>query len=116
MQEIAFQSIRNQNFSERGAPPGPPGGVNPLFKRILDPSLQPVKMEMRKMHNNNNDLLSRFRRRLKESEDLSFGNNVYKVTFTEKDEFPLFGHKYDFHLDSVVDCPEFLVNFPLLEK
>ena len=74
-------------------------------------------MEMWKMHNNNNnDLLSRFRRRLKESEDLSFGNNVYKVTFTEKDEFPLFGHKYDFHLDSVVDCPEFLVNFPLLEK
>ena len=107
MQEIAFQSIRNQNFSERGAPPGPPGGVNP----------QLVKMEMWKMHNNNNnDLLSRFRRRLKESEDLSFGNNVYKVTFTEKDEFPLFGHKYDFHLDSVVDCPEFLVNFPLLEK
>ena len=40
MQEIAFQNIRNQNFSERGMPPEPPGGVNPLFKKILDPPLE----------------------------------------------------------------------------
>ena len=39
MQEIAFQSIRNQTFSERGMPPDPPGFVNPLFKKILDPPL-----------------------------------------------------------------------------
>ena len=39
MQEIAFQSIRNQIFSERGMPLDPPGGVNPLFKNILAPPL-----------------------------------------------------------------------------
>ena len=39
MQEIAFQSIRNKNFSERSMPLDPPGGGNPLFKKILDPSL-----------------------------------------------------------------------------
>ncbi|XP_068724969.1 mRNA cap guanine-N7 methyltransferase-like [Montipora capricornis] len=55
-------------------------------------------------------------RRLEKSEDLSFGNDVYKVTFAQKDDYPLFGCKYDFHLEGVVDCPEFLVYFPLLEK
>lgn len=30
--------------------------------------------------------------------------------------FPLFGAKYNFHLEGVVDCPEFLVYFPVLEK
>ena len=39
MQEIAFQSIRNKKFSERSMPLDPPGGGNPLFKKILDPSL-----------------------------------------------------------------------------
>ena len=37
MQEIAFQSIRNEKFSEWGMLPDPPGGVNPLLKKILDP-------------------------------------------------------------------------------
>lgn len=55
-------------------------------------------------------------RRLEKSEDLSFGNDVYRVTFEKKDDYPLFGCKYDFHLEGVVDCPEFLVFFPLLEK
>ncbi|XP_078365373.1 mRNA cap guanine-N(7) methyltransferase-like isoform X2 [Oculina patagonica] len=55
-------------------------------------------------------------RRLEKSEDLSFGNDVYKVTFEKKDDYPLFGCKYGFHLEGVVDCPEFLVYFPLLEK
>jgi len=41
---------------------------------------------------------------------------VYRVTFEKKDDYPLFGCKYDFHLEGVVDCPEFLVFFPLLEK
>ena len=58
------------------------------------------------------------RRRLRDSPDKSFGNDVYRVTFEEKDpaSMPLFGAKYDFHLEGVVDCPEFLVYFPLLEK
>ena len=30
---------KNATFSERGMPPDPPGGVNPLFKKILDPPL-----------------------------------------------------------------------------
>lgn len=54
--------------------------------------------------------------RLRQAEDLSFGNDVYRITFASKDNFPLFGCKYDFHLEGVVDCPEFLVYFPLLEK
>ena len=61
-------------------------------------------------------LLLSFRRRLEKSEDLSFGNDVYRVTFEKKDDYPLFGCKYDFHLEGVVDCPEFLVYFPLLER
>ncbi|XP_050399183.2 mRNA cap guanine-N7 methyltransferase [Patella vulgata] len=57
-------------------------------------------------------------KRLRNSADNSFGNDVYKITFpnTDKSTFPLFGAKYDFHLEGVVDCPEFLVYFPLLEK
>ncbi|XP_052819124.1 mRNA cap guanine-N7 methyltransferase-like [Mya arenaria] len=57
-------------------------------------------------------------RRVRDSDDMSFGNDVYRVTFeTEnKEELPLFGAKYNFHLEGVVDCPEFLVFFPVLEK
>ena len=33
MQEIAFQSIRNQTFSDLGIALDPPWGVNPLFKK-----------------------------------------------------------------------------------
>ena len=52
------------------------------------------------------------------AEGMSFGNDVYRVTFLgeEKDKLPLFGAKYDFHLEGVVDCPEFLVHFPTLVK
>lgn len=32
------------------------------------------------------------------------------------EDFPLFGAKYNFHLEGVVDCPEFLVYFPVFEK
>lgn len=53
-------------------------------------------------------------KRLKASPDSSFGNDVYKITFEEKENLPLFGAKYHFHLEGVVDCPEFLVYFPLL--
>ena len=42
MQEIAFQSIRNQKFSERSMPPDAPGGVNPLFKN--NPGSAPVML------------------------------------------------------------------------
>jgi len=57
-------------------------------------------------------------RRLRSSPENSFGNDVYKITFDQdsKDKFPIFGTKYDFHLEGVVDCPEFLVYLPVVEK
>ncbi|XP_010146810.1 PREDICTED: mRNA cap guanine-N7 methyltransferase [Eurypyga helias] len=55
-------------------------------------------------------------KRLEASETNSFGNEVYTVKFEKKGEYPLFGCKYDFHLEEVVDVPEFLVYFPLLEE
>jgi len=57
-------------------------------------------------------------RRLRQSSDTSFGNDIYNISFESQDKnnFPLFGAKYNFHLEGVVDCPEFLVNFAALEK
>lgn len=53
-------------------------------------------------------------KRLEASEGDSFGNEVYRVKFQKKGDYPLYGCKYDFHLEEVVDVPEFLVYFPLL--
>ncbi|KAK2166906.1 hypothetical protein NP493_1300g00064 [Ridgeia piscesae] len=57
-------------------------------------------------------------KRLRASEDMSFGNEVYRIEFEtpNKTQLPLFGAKYNFYLEGVVDCPEFLVHFPLVEK
>ncbi|CAH8662350.1 unnamed protein product [Schistosoma curassoni] len=65
-------------------------------------------------------------------EEIKFGNPVYSVTFPKasfsisrittqtKDAveltFPLFGAKYNFFLDGVVNCPEFVVYPPLLDR
>ncbi|XP_039593783.1 mRNA cap guanine-N7 methyltransferase [Polypterus senegalus] len=54
-------------------------------------------------------------KRLENSDGNSFGNKVYSVTFQKKGDFPLFGCQYDFNLEGVVNVPEFLVYFPLLE-
>lgn len=63
---------------------------------------------------NANEIVSR----AKKSSDYSFGNRIFniKLLFNPEDGYPLFGGKYDFHLEGVVDCPEFLVNFDLLVK
>ncbi|XP_037790236.1 mRNA cap guanine-N7 methyltransferase-like isoform X2 [Penaeus monodon] len=56
--------------------------------------------------------------RLKNSEDgLSFGNEVYQIKFPEdRPATPLlFGDRYNFYLQDVVDCPEFLIHPPTLE-
>lgn len=47
-----------------------------------------------------------------------FGNDIYSVEFLceSKTDIPLFGAKYNFQLEGVVDCPEFLVHFPTLCK
>lgn len=66
-----------------------------------------------RMMNSNRECLSS--RRLKESDGLSFGNDVFLVTFSSKEDFPLFGCKYNFQLEGVVDCPEFLVNFEMFK-
>lgn len=61
-------------------------------------------------------------KRLKDCGSNSYGNDIYSITFEktydqyEKEGFPLFGCKYNFHLDNVVDCPEFLVHFSVLEE
>lgn len=56
------------------------------------------------------------RKRVEASDSLSFGSDVFKVTFQNKGSYPLFGCQYHFNLDHVVDVPEFLVYFPLLEQ
>ncbi|XP_066479879.1 mRNA cap guanine-N7 methyltransferase isoform X2 [Tiliqua scincoides] len=53
-------------------------------------------------------------KRLEASQTDSFGNEIYTVKFEKKGEYPLFGCKYDFNLEGVVNVPEFLVYFPLL--
>uniref|UniRef100_A0A3P8RZN4 mRNA cap guanine-N(7) methyltransferase n=1 Tax=Amphiprion percula TaxID=161767 RepID=A0A3P8RZN4_AMPPE len=53
-------------------------------------------------------------KRLEASDSLSFGNEVFKVSFQSR-SYPLFGCQYHFSLEDVVNVPEFLVYFPLLE-
>ncbi|XP_054462260.1 mRNA cap guanine-N7 methyltransferase-like isoform X2 [Anoplopoma fimbria] len=54
-------------------------------------------------------------KRLEASDSLSFGNEVFKVSFQSKGSYPLFGCQYHFSLEDVVDVPESLVYFPLFE-
>lgn len=50
------------------------------------------------------------------TEELSFGNSVYKITF-ENHERPLFGHKYWFFLqDAVENVPEYVVQWENFEQ
>ncbi|OAD54011.1 mRNA cap guanine-N7 methyltransferase, partial [Eufriesea mexicana] len=47
----------------------------------------------------------------------SFGNEIYNVNFCcDKAKPPLFGAKYHFQLEGVVNCPEFLVYLPVFCK
>uniref|UniRef100_A0A671NL53 mRNA (guanine-N(7))-methyltransferase n=1 Tax=Sinocyclocheilus anshuiensis TaxID=1608454 RepID=A0A671NL53_9TELE len=55
-------------------------------------------------------------KRLEASDSNSFGNEVFRVTFQKKADYPLFGCQYDFSLEGVVNVPEFLVYFPLFEE
>lgn len=57
-------------------------------------------------------------KRLRESKNNSFGNELYNIKFEKQDreEFPLFGDKFNFQLENVVEnCPEYLINFDCLE-
>lgn len=60
-----------------------------------------------------NDIMKRQR----EADSEEFGNEIYRISFLcDTETPPLFGAKYNFELDGVVNCPEFLVHFPLLVK
>lgn len=60
-----------------------------------------------------NDIMKRQR----DANSSEFGNEIYRINFLcDTETPPLFGAKYNFELDGVVNCPEFLVYFPLLEK
>lgn len=56
-------------------------------------------------------------KRLRSSKENSFGNDLYNIKFynESKEDFPLFGHKFDFQLQNVVECPEYVINFDALE-
>lgn len=56
-------------------------------------------------------------RRQRAANAMEFGNELYKIGFLCDAECPpLFGAKYNFQLHGVVDCPEFLVHFPMMVK
>lgn len=56
--------------------------------------------------------------RMKASSSLSVSNEVYTIEFPKdrSENPPLFGDRYNFFLEGVVDCPEFLVHPPTLQK
>jgi len=56
-------------------------------------------------------------KRQRKVESDTFGNDIFQIKFlSDPNDVPIFGAKYNFHLDGVVDCPEFLVYFPALIK
>ncbi|KIK03835.1 hypothetical protein K443DRAFT_652210 [Laccaria amethystina LaAM-08-1] len=47
-----------------------------------------------------------------DTDDLSFGNSVYRIRFENRDSKPMFGHKYWFFLqDAVENVPEYVVRW-----
>ncbi|CAL7935904.1 unnamed protein product [Xylocopa violacea] len=59
------------------------------------------------------DLVSRWQK----CDGNNFGNDIYNVQFfCDKTKPPLFGAKYHFQLEGVVNCPEFLVYLPVFRK
>ena len=47
-----------------------------------------------------------------DSKDLTFGNSVYKIRFEDRENRPIFGHRYWFYLqDAVDDVPEYVVHW-----
>ncbi|CAI7993579.1 mRNA cap guanine-N7 methyltransferase [Geodia barretti] len=69
-----------------------------------------------------NEIVRRLREADQRREDGSWyiGNDVFSVTLDPdldpRESLPLFGAKYNFKLHGVVDLPEYLVHFPLLEE
>jgi mRNA (guanine-N7-)-methyltransferase len=60
-----------------------------------------------------NDIMKRQRA----AQSNTFGNDIFEIKFhSDPNDLPIFGAKYNFHLEGVVDCPEFLVYFPAMKK
>lgn len=58
-----------------------------------------------------------FSSRWQKSDGNQFGNEIYSIEFQcDKNKPPLFNAKYNFHLEQVVNCPEFLVHPPTFLK
>ncbi|KAI9016776.1 guanine-N(7)-methyltransferase domain-containing protein, partial [Hyaloraphidium curvatum] len=56
-------------------------------------------------------------KKLRASPGLEFGNSIYSIRFDQKDEYPVFGHRYWFQLeDAIDDCAEYLIHFPTFER
>jgi len=58
-------------------------------------------------------------KRLRNAKDFSFGNEIYNIKFLnldDKHQIDLFGVKFDFQLDNVVECPEYLLNFEAFKR
>lgn len=56
-------------------------------------------------------------RRQRKAQSDTFGNDIFEIKFlSDPNDLPIFGAKYNFHLEGVVDCPEFLVYFPAFVK
>ena len=69
---------------------------------------------------NSEEILRRLRRsQLKDPSTKSFGNQFYGIAFETVPEnflFEAFGSKYNFQLEGVVDCPEFLCDLGVLKS
>lgn len=56
-------------------------------------------------------------KRQRKAQSDQFGNDIFQIKFhSDPNDLPIFGAKYNFHLEGVVDCPEFLVYFPAFVK
>lgn len=55
-------------------------------------------------------------RRIRNAGSNSFSNDLFRIELLCEEPYPLFGAKYNFYLEGVVNCPEFLVHFPTLQR
>lgn len=67
-------------------------------------------------------MLLELRKFLRLGKDAIFQNEVCRISYADKslniieERPPLFGAEFNFELDDVVNCPEYLAYFPLLRK
>jgi len=61
---------------------------------------------------NAEQLLARLDALPSDAKELTWGNSVYKIRFEDRDNRPLYGHRYWFYLqDAVDDVPEYVVHW-----